>query len=129
MSISPGYTDNEIREIVYAYEQQPYGGKGAWLNDRGITPRQLQRWKRAVFNGDLDRGLAPRQSDGMPSSSQRRQTSASQDAKTRRIAELEARVNELEATNDALGKAIGLLHEITAHGPDDNREQRNPSDS
>ena len=44
------------------------------------------------------------------------------------VARLQARVRELEATNEALGKAIGLLHEMNAHRarrhPDDPRSRR-----
>ena len=29
-----------------------------------------------------------------------------------------ARIEELEATNDVLGKAIGLLHKLSEHEPD-----------
>lgn len=129
MSISPGFTDEEVADIVYTYEQQPHGTKTTWLNSQGVTRRQLERWRRAVFNGDLDRGLVPRHAGNMPPSSQRRRTSQNEDAKTRRIAELEARVNELETTNDALGKAIGLLHEITAPAPDTTQEHRTANDS
>ena len=34
------------------------------------------------------------------------------------VARLQARVRELETTNEALGKAIGLLHELNVPGPD-----------
>lgn len=32
--------------------------------------------------------------------------------------QLRARIRELEATNEALGKAIGLLHQLSEHEPD-----------
>lgn len=57
-------------------------------------------------------------------------------AKSRRIAELERQIAELqnansklEASNDALGKAIGLLHELNAQEPDDDPDQKKPSGS
>ena len=34
------------------------------------------------------------------------------------IARLNARIEELEATKDVLGKAIGLLHKLSEHEPD-----------
>ncbi len=34
------------------------------------------------------------------------------------IARLQARVRELEASNELLGKAIGLLHEMNVNEPD-----------
>lgn len=32
--------------------------------------------------------------------------------------QLRARIRELEAANEALGKAIGLLHQLNEQGPD-----------
>ena len=31
MSISPGFTTEQIREFVHQYEIQPYGQKAVWL--------------------------------------------------------------------------------------------------
>ena len=61
MSISAGFTTEEIREFVNEYEVQRYGQKGAWLAGRGVSYEQLRRWRAAVFEGDLDRGLIPRE--------------------------------------------------------------------
>lgn len=130
MSITPGYTNEQIREIVYAYDRQPYGTKIRWRDERGLTDYWIRRWRRAVYDGDLDRGLVPRETTGMPSSQPRRRANAeSQDPKARRIAELEQRIDQLEKTNDALGKAIGLLHDTAVTEPDDDPEQANPSTS
>lgn len=138
MSIAPGFTNEQIREIVYEYDRQPYGTKTRWREDQGIPNNRMARWRRAVYDGNLDRGLIPRDNGAMTPSSQhqRRATAHSQEAKTRRIAELEKRIAELEqtnstleASNDALGKAIGLLHEISAHEPDDDQEPTTPYDS
>jgi hypothetical protein len=43
---------------------------------------------------------------------------AKQDREEDELARLRARVGELEATNEALGKAIGLLHAMSAEEPD-----------
>jgi hypothetical protein len=43
---------------------------------------------------------------------------AQQDRDEAELARLRARVGELEATNEALGKAIGLLHAMNAEEPD-----------
>jgi hypothetical protein len=43
---------------------------------------------------------------------------AKQDRDEAELAHLRARVHELEATNEALGKAIGLLHAVNAEEPD-----------
>jgi len=76
-----------------------------------------------VFEGDLDRGLIPR--EGSPVTVSPGTRTALERARAREraaheaeIARLTARIRELEGTNDALGKAIGLLHEMNAHGPD-----------
>ncbi len=138
MSFTPGYTIEQIREIVYEYDRQPHGTKTAWREAHGYTEGYMRRWRHSVYDGDLARGLVPRQDGSMVSSSQpqRRTAAQHQDNNTRRIAELEARIAELESTNstlesanDALGKAIGLLHELNAQEPDDDPDQKKPSDS
>jgi hypothetical protein len=45
------------------------------------------------------------------------------------LARLQARVRELEATNEALGKAIGLLHANSEQEPDAAPRTSDPSDS
>ncbi|MGB3354939.1 MAG: hypothetical protein WBB00_19485 [Mycobacterium sp.] len=45
------------------------------------------------------------------------------------LARLRARVGELEATNEVLGKAIGLLHERNAQEPDEAPPTNDPDDS
>jgi hypothetical protein len=65
MSISPGFTTAEIREFVHDYEVLEYGRKRAWLVDRGVSYDRLRRWRSAVFEGDLDRGLIPRHGSQM----------------------------------------------------------------
>lgn len=122
MSISPGFTTEEIGELVAEYYRQPWGQKGVWLAGRGLSKDRMRRWQSAVFDGDLDRGLIPREG-GVSTPLEKRMWMARQrDERIARdeveIARLQARVRELETTNDALGKAIGLLHEMNAHEPD-----------
>ena len=123
MSISAGFTPAEIREFVVEYQLLPYGQKGAWLAARGVSNRQFRRWQATVFDGDLDRGLIPRESVGMTVPPAKRRAlakadAAQQDRDEAELAHLRARVRELEATNEALGKAIGLLHDRNAQEPD-----------
>lgn len=122
MSISAGYTNAEIRDLVYAYEQQPHGSKSSWIEGQPFTITQMRRWQAAVFDGgDLERGLIPRQGMTVPSSQEFRRRTAKTDNQARQEAEivrLQARVRELEGTNDALGKAIGLLHQLNEPEPD-----------
>lgn len=135
MSFTPGYTIEQIREIVYEYDRQPHGTKTAWRKEHGYTEGYMRRWRHAVYDGDLARGLIPRQDGNMTRTSepQRRAAAQHKDGQLKRIAQLESRISELEAmnssletANDALGKAIGLLHEISAPEPDTDPEQSNP---
>lgn len=119
MTIAPGYTREEVRAVVLAYEQQPYGTKTAWLKEQGITTTRLYRWRNAVFDGDLDRGLVPRDSESMTATKHRRRIAEQSDEHSAEKERLHARIRELEETNEALGKAIGLLHQLNEHEPDD----------
>jgi hypothetical protein len=123
MSISPGFSPTEIRELVVEYQLVPHGQKGPWLAAQGVSNRTFRRWQTAVFDGDLDLGLIPRESDVVTiPPAKRRALAKAEDAQQARddaeLARLRARVRELESTNEALGKAIGLLHERNVHEPD-----------
>lgn len=129
MSISPGFTAEEIVEFVTEYHRQPWGRKGAWLAERGWSKDRMRRWQSAMFDGDLDRGLIPREGGVRTAQGKRISMAKQRDARIARdeaeIARLQARVDELEANNDvlskandALGKAIGLLHERNVNEPD-----------
>jgi hypothetical protein len=134
MSISAGFTAEEIREFVLEYQALPQGQKGPWLVERGVRYERLRRWRDAVFEGDLDRGLIPREGSAMtvPPSKRtalekaRARERAAQEAE---VARLTARVRELEGTNEALGKAIGLLHAMNEQEPAAPRTRTDPSDS
>ena len=134
MSISPGFTSAEIREFVVEYHLRPHGQKGAWRAAQGVSIRQLRRWEATVFAGDLDRGLIPREGSGVTVPPAKRTVmamaqTAKQDRDEAELARLRARVHELEQTNDALGKAIGLLHAMNAQEPDAAPTISDPSDS
>jgi hypothetical protein len=134
VTISTGFTAAEIRELVHEYQVQPFGQKGPWLDERGISYKRMRRWRDAVFEGDLDRGLIPREGSAMtvPPSKRtalekaRARERAAQEAE---VARLTARVRELEGTNEALGKAIGLLHAMNEQEPAAPRTRTDPSDS
>ena len=133
MSISAGFTSAEIVEFVHEYHRQSRGQKGRWLADRGISHDRLRRWQSAVFDGDLDRGLIPREGGVTTSPGKRISMARQRDAQIAgneaELARLRARVGELEATNDALGKAIGLLHARNVHEPDAAPPTSGPEDS
>lgn len=134
LTISPGYTTVEIREFVHEYQLQPHGTKGAWLAARDVPYERLRRWRAAVFEGDLDRGLIPREGSPMTVPPSKRTTlekarARERAAQTAEVTKLTARVRELEDTNEALGKAIGLLHAMSEQEPTAPRTRTDPSDS
>jgi len=134
MSITPGFTAEEIREFVFEYELQPFGQKSMWLAARNVSYDRFRRWRRVVFDGDLDRGLIPREASGMTTPLARGNALERQRAKDRavhqaEVARLNARVRELEDTNAALGKAIGLLHSLNELEPAAIPDRTNPADS
>jgi hypothetical protein len=123
MSIGAGFTLEEIREVVYEYQLQPHGQKTSWLSARGVGYDQLRRWRAAVYEGDLYRGLIPREGSPMTIPPNHRTALERQRARERaahdaEVAGLKTRVKELEEANAALGKAIGLLHQMNVQEPD-----------
>ncbi len=134
MSISAGFTAEEIREVVHQYTALPFGRKGEWLAARGVSYDRLRRWRLAVFDGNLDRGLIPRDSGPVKIPPGQRGALERHHAKERaeheaEVARLNARINELEETNGALGKAIGLLHSMSEQEPDASPMTSDPSGS
>lgn len=134
MSISAGFTAEQIREFVHEYELQPYGRKRAWVDGQEFSYDRLRRWQLAVFEGDLDRGLIPREGGGVTVPPEKRTGIERQRARERakqeaELARLNARVRELEETNAALGKAIGLLHQLSEQEPAANQPTTDPSSS
>jgi hypothetical protein len=129
--LSPGFTSAQVRGFVLDYERLPYGAKGAWLVAQGLTRSRIERWRQAVLAGDLDRGLVPRESGGMTPRKRREiveeSIEALQDAHDVEVSELRARIRVLEGTNDALGKAIGLLHAMREEEPEETSDD--PTDS
>lgn len=123
MSFSPGFTASEVREFVHEYHLLPFGQKAIWLAERGVSYDRLRRWRSTVFEGDVDRGLVPR--DGVSMTIPPGKRTAFERARAKEVAahqveldRLQRRVKELEASNDALGKAIGLLHSRNEQEPD-----------
>jgi DNA-binding transcriptional MerR regulator len=134
VSISAGFSVAEIREFVVEYERVPHGQKGPWLAAQGVSNGRFRRWQAAVFGGDLDRGLIPRDSGAMTVPPALRKALANVDAARQErdeaeLAQLRERVRQLEATNEALGKAIGLLHEMNVDEPDTTPMTNDPDDS
>lgn len=112
-----GFTREEIREFVHEYYLQPRGSRKEWLASKSISDWIFRRWRTMVVEGDIDRGLIPREHGGMvPTNSE---LSAFEKARAKELAahrveveKFQKRIAELEGVNSALGKAIGLLHEL-----------------
>ncbi len=136
MSISAGYSAEQIREFVHQYTAQPYGRKAEWLATQGVSYDRLRRWRLAVFDGDLDRGLVPRDGGLVVKKIPPGQRAALERHRAKERVEheaeverLNARIRELEETNGALGKAIGLLHSMSEQEPVAPPTTSDPSDS
>ncbi len=134
MSISPGFTSAEMVELVHEYHLQPHGQKATWLINRGLTYHRLRRWRESLYEGDLDRGLIPREGSYVSTPPVKRTAIAkARAAEAARheaeLARLQARVDELEQTNAALGKAIGLLHASSELEPDTTPMTNDPDSS
>ena len=134
MSISPGFTSAEMVELVHEYHLQPHGQKGSWLASHGLTYHRLRRWRETLYAGDLDRGLIPREGSDVSTPPVKRAAIAkARAAEAARheaeLARLQARITELEQTNEALGKAIGLLHARSEAEPDATATTNDPDNS
>lgn len=134
MTVSVGFTAVEIREFVHEYQVQPHGQKRSWLTGQGVSYDVLRRWRAGVFEGDLDRGLVPREGVPMTVPSAKRTPlekarAVEHAAHAAEIARLSERIRELEGTNDTLGKAIGLLHAMNEQEPGDAPQSSDPSTS
>ena len=133
MTLSPGYTNEQIIEIIEEYLQLPFGQKGPWLSAQSISIGMFRRWRRAYEAGTLELGLVPRASSGrngeMNEFSERSVTSAlarQRAAHDEEIARMQERIDALQAGNEALGKAIGFLREQHAQEPDTSTEPTAP---
>lgn len=123
MGSTTGYTREDIREYLHQYYLQPHGTKQTWLAEQSIPPWKIRQWRKLVYEGDLDRNLIPRDHGTMSSTYSER--SAFEKARAKELAEhqrevekLQERIHDLEGTNEALGKAIGLLHTLNVPEPD-----------
>lgn len=128
------FTPEEKRGFVLEYLDQRHGSKTAWFQDKPFSRRQLARWRAAYLHGDLDRDLVPRKTRDMTSRPARLQDLEKLFAQQQRdhdaaVAQLQEENTSLRAANDALGKAIGLMHKWSEHTPDENPAPREPNSS
>lgn len=130
MTVSAGWTAQEIGDFVREYERQRHGTKAAWLAGQGVSAGVLRRWKSAVVLGDVARGLVPRKGMGVANPpSRRRADDARISALEAENDRLRAENGRLEAANDILGKAIGLLHQMSAQEPGETPDPSGPPGS
>lgn len=131
--MTTGVTAEEIREIVHEHHLQPWGTKQGWLRSRGISRDKIRRWGATTFEGDIELVLFPRQASPMTHPATRtlleRQRARERAVRDLEVERLNARVQELEAMNEDLGKAIGLLHSRSEQEPGENQTATDPSDS
>lgn len=133
--LSAEFTGEQIRELVFEYCRLPYGQHRPWMAAHpSISRGMMTRWRTAVFDGDVDRGLVPRQTEPMNSQPKGRQGMVERRAiETARhaeeLAQRDAQIRELKETNELLGKAIGLLHTLNVPEPDDTPPTPDPTDS
>ena len=120
------FTAGEKADLVVAYRGVPHGKRMAWLAEHGINPHAMGRWRKAYYYGDLERELVPRDTAGMNQDDGARTRQLEQELAQERVDRLReqrehaAEVARLQAMNEALGKAIGLLHDRSAgRGPID----------
>ena len=109
MSITPGLTTDEILDLVFEYDSLPHGTKMAWLKDRSVSRGTFRRWQRAVYDGDISRGLVPRVENGSQTNAQERRSMArrkkerDKDAEIRALREKVANLEEVNTTQ--IGRA------------------------
>lgn len=107
----------EKASLVAEYLVLPYGTKLKWLAERGISPDRMRLWRLAYLYGDLDRELTPRDTSTMKVSDAARVRQLEFALEAERKARLldserfTAELERMQQVNEALGKAIGLLHD------------------
>lgn len=118
------YSAEEKAVLVAEYMSIQYGQKRAWLVDQGIGSTTMGKWRKAYFFGDLEQALVPRDTSSMSVSdgarlkqlelqlaAEKQARAAEQERHVEQQRRHAAEVERLNKVNDALGKAIGLLHD------------------
>jgi transposase-like protein len=127
MSVPSLLTAEQKRGLVYAYVAAPYGSKGEYLREHGVTDRQMRTWRAQVFAGTLELGLIPRggamvspeESAALArlikeNRSLQEQLAAQQVEHEQAVAAKDAELAVQLRAVDALGKAIAILHHTGA---------------
>lgn len=115
---SSGLTVEQKRELVREYLDLPHGLKRQWLEAQSISPEAFTKWRTAYLAGELDRGRVPRQGLVVKTTARRiRELERALEQRDERLVELERRLEQSQAANEALGKAIGHMHQWSEHMP------------
>lgn len=117
-------TARERAELVAEYLVLPQGSKGRWLDEHGVSQRRMQSWRRQYLYGDLELGLEPRDTarmsatDGAEFARLKAQLAIERQAREEEARQAREQIESLTRANDALGKAIGLLQQLSVRqGP------------
>lgn len=128
-----GFTTEEKRQYVLDYLNQPYGTKATWLATTPVTANQMGNWRTAYLHGDLDRNLIPRDTRVMSKPARlqdlEKLLTKQQHDHEAALAGRDQEIASLRTTNDALGKAIGLMHKWSEHTPGDTPAPIEPKSS
>lgn len=117
MSLTPGFTNDEIVDAVEEFLSLRHGEKTAWFVGKRFSEHQFRRWRLAYMAGTIDRGLVPRHASDVTNFGSNRIRELERELKRARLKHAEE-VGKLRAENEALqegtvalGKAIGFLQE------------------
>lgn len=107
------------REMVYAYKDQPYGTKCAWLKEHNITRDQINAWHRQLLYGDLLANASPRSLRGvtLANGDEVQRLRAQLDQAERENKRLTRRAERAEKSVDTLNKAVDALGKAMEHMP------------
>lgn len=122
-----GFTAVEKRGFVLEYLDLPHGTKAKWLAEQQFSPNTFKHWRLAYLGGSLDHGLVPRNAETVTNSGHRlRQLERDLELKQAELERIREQNDKLQATNEALGKAIGLMQKWSEHTPGDTPTPNEP---
>lgn len=119
-----GLTVEQRRQHVLAYLEVPYGAKGRYLAEHGISRFQIRQWRAQAYEGTLETGLVPRGVWMNDRNVNREVVRLRHEVETlqarmaereaehgRQLAVKQAQIDAAGRVAETLGKAIALLHD------------------